>query len=186
MQRQKLHKCLRDIKYDSFYIVGRGTVIPINSDEYKWAKQMNHGDTFSDGDTEYEITGIERGAHTSMIGFVTKKIEKKVEKPIFDAQAKMNYFNEEIRNRLYESFERGDKKYQEMNHRVSDNNVYIERNDEDDINHVRELHVDVRLREAEDFAGEGHASKALTKIESAIGYLVILHYRISKRLGLVK
>lgn len=57
----------------------------------------------------------------------------------------------------------------------------LKRKADEDIRHVRECHVDVRLREAEDAADGGDTSLALTKIESAIGYLVILHSRINRR-----
>ena len=55
-----------------------------------------------------------------------------------------------------------------------------------DIDHVRRCHVDVRLLEAEDVAEQGDwyplAAEMLHKIESAIGYLVILHKRLQMRI----
>ena len=62
------------------------------------------------------------------------------------------------------------------------NPEFMERTAEEDINHVRKFHAEVRLREAEHFASEGDYEMALEKLESAIGYLVILHYRVNERL----
>jgi hypothetical protein len=94
---------------------------------------------------------------------------------------KAEYFEQAILPRLNIKFKEGDEKYQEENHRTSENQVYMARTDHDDVNHIRNLHVDVRLREAEDYATEGHKAKVLSKIESAIGYLGILHMRVSNR-----
>jgi len=51
-----------------------------------------------------------------------------------------------------------------------------------EINHVREIHVSTRLREAEEFEMAGQLHRVLRKIESAIGYLYILHYHIATRI----
>jgi len=90
-------------------------------------------------------------------------------------QKKITYIKNVILDKLAEAFKRGDEKYHGIQHSHSPR--IMERSAVDDINHVRELHVDVRLREAEDAADGEDLETALKKIESAIGYLVILHMR---------
>lgn len=92
-----------------------------------------------------------------------------------DFNDKMKYLNEELQPKLEEAFKRGDAKYVGDQH--SHTPRILNRAAKDDINHIRELHVDVRLREAEEAADNDDASLALSKIESAIGYLIILHMR---------
>lgn len=93
---------------------------------------------------------------------------------------KMQYFQEVIEPMLEDAFKRGDRKYHGMQH--NDHHRLYDRKPDEDIRHVRELHVDVRLREAEDAADGGDITDALSKIESAIGYLTILHYRVNHNL----
>lgn len=94
---------------------------------------------------------------------------------------KMQYLQEVIEPMLEEAFKRGDQKYTGMNH--NDNPDFYNRGPAKDIDHVRTFHVDVRLKEAEHAAIEGNdIETALEKIESAIGYLTILHYRVNNTL----
>jgi hypothetical protein len=99
-------------------------------------------------------------------------------------KVKMKYINGVILPNLELAFQRGDEKYHGIQHSHSPR--IIKRSATDDINHVRELHVDVRLREAEDFADGEDLGRALHKIESAIGYLVILHMRTKDKNDLKK
>lgn len=90
---------------------------------------------------------------------------------------KLDYFNIVMLPDLEEAFKRGDEKYVGN---FSDNAKHIfNREVDEDIRHVRELHVDVRLREAEELADNFDFDGALDKIVSAVGYLVILHKRIN-------
>ena len=91
---------------------------------------------------------------------------------------KMQYVDTVIRSGLEEAFQRGDKKYHGMDH---DPDI-MAREAHSDIEHIKKFHCDVRLLEAEHAAEEEDYEKALEKIESAIGYLVILHYRINRKL----
>lgn len=94
---------------------------------------------------------------------------------------KMKYFDDQVRPGLANAFARGEK-YKGGYHFAADK--HLNRGNEEDVRHVRELHVDVRLREAEDIASIEHAGTPggiLAKIESAIGYLIILHMRIKVR-----
>ena len=96
---------------------------------------------------------------------------------------KMKYLNEELQPKLAEAFKRGDAKYVGEQH--SHTPRILNRTAKDDINHIRELHVAVRLREAEEAADNEDASLALSNIESAIGYLIILHMRCAGKVGSV-
>jgi hypothetical protein len=89
---------------------------------------------------------------------------------------KIQYFNEHILPVLEEAFKRGDAKYQGKQH--SDHPRILTRTAVGDIRHVRELHCDVRLREAEEAADCEDLKLATDKIVSAIGYLIILHARL--------
>ena len=93
---------------------------------------------------------------------------------------KMKYLIELILPGLEMAFKRGDKKYSGTQHNAHPRTMA--RRADEDIRHVRDLHVDVRLREAEDAADGGDLQGALNKIESAIGYLTILHYRTAVEL----
>ena len=93
---------------------------------------------------------------------------------------KMDYLVQVIEPNLEDAFKRGDRKFHGLQH--SHHPRILKRSADKDIQHVRELHVDVRLREAEDAADGADLEGALGKIESAIGYLVILHNRINKKL----
>jgi hypothetical protein len=92
----------------------------------------------------------------------------------------MEYLIHVIEPGLEEAFKRGDKKYHGTQH--SHHPRILQRPADEDIHHVRELHVDVRLREAVDAADGDNFEGALAKIESAIGYLVILHNRINTKM----
>ena len=92
-------------------------------------------------------------------------------------ESKMVYLNEILLPNLEKAFKRGDKKYVGNQHSHTPRILF--RTAVEDIKHIRELHVGVRLREAEECADNDKLSDALKKIESAIGYLVILHMRIS-------
>jgi hypothetical protein len=94
--------------------------------------------------------------------------------------AKMVYFDRYIKENLDLAFQRGDSKYKGMQH--SHDPRILNRTAVEDINHIRTLHVDVRLREAEESADNGLLESALAKIESAIGYLIILHMRVNAKL----
>ena len=91
---------------------------------------------------------------------------------------KMHYVETVIESGLKEAFQRGDRKYQGMDH---DPDI-MTREAHEDIHHIRTYHSGVRLLEAEHAAEEEDYEKALEKIESAIGYLVILHYRVNRKL----
>ena len=93
---------------------------------------------------------------------------------------KMKYLWDNVLPSLEGAFKRGDKKYIGKQH--SHTPRIIERSAVDDINHIRTLHVDVRLREAEESADNGNLDISLMKIESAIGYLVILHMRTADKM----
>jgi hypothetical protein len=93
---------------------------------------------------------------------------------------KTEYFTKAIEPKLEEAFKRGDRKYHGMQH--NDHHRLYDRRPTEDIRHIRELHVDVRLREAEDSADGGDVKEAMSKVESAIGYLTILHYRLNHQL----
>lgn len=97
-----------------------------------------------------------------------------------NAVAKIHYFDRYIREKLIEAFRRGDKKYDGVQH--SHDPRILARSAVEDINHVRNLHVEVRLREAEEAADNGFLEKALRKIESAIGFMIILHMRINGKI----
>lgn len=94
-----------------------------------------------------------------------------------DYKEKMMYLEDVIWPGLEDAFRRGDEKYTGMSH----NPNIVGRKADEDVRHIREIHVDVRLREAEDAADLGDLEKTLEKIESAIGYLVILHHRINAK-----
>lgn len=92
---------------------------------------------------------------------------------------KMHYVETVIESGLKEAFQRGDEKYQGMDHdpEILDRDAY------QDISHIRRLHCDLRLLQAEHAAEDEDYYGALEKIESAIGYLVILHYRVNRKMG---
>ena len=95
-------------------------------------------------------------------------------------QTKLFYLQEHIMPGLKEAFRRGDETYHGINHWSHPKK--INRPATEDIRHMRELHADVRLREAEELADNGDLEGALKKIESAIGYLTILHLRTKLKL----
>lgn len=97
-----------------------------------------------------------------------------------DAAGKMNYFRKAVTPGIREAFERGDKKYTGARHFATES--HLKRTAEEDIRHVECCHISVRLREAEDLASTGNLEEALKKIESAVGYLVILHMRVNRKL----
>lgn len=100
---------------------------------------------------------------------------------VADQKTKMGYLDKVIRPGLVEAFKRGDEKYTGKQHYLHPR--IISRHPSDDIRHVRECHVDVRLREAEDSADGEDINRALEKVESAIGYLIILHMRLHNKKG---
>lgn len=77
------------------------------------------------------------------------------------------------------ALERGERKYTGKSH--WQHQMHIERANEEDIRHVTRCHVEVRLREAEDAATVDDPETALSKVESAMGYLLVLHRRMSMR-----
>jgi hypothetical protein len=89
-----------------------------------------------------------------------------------------DYFHKFIKPEVERIFQVGTKKYGAAykSKRVTKGRTAVE-----DVHHIRELHVDVRLREAEESLDNGDLQRALEKIESAIGYLVILHMRTRER-----
>lgn len=93
---------------------------------------------------------------------------------------RMNYLNMILLPHLEAAFKRGDSKY--LGDMSADADRYMERSIEEDIRHIRELHVDVRLREAEEEANNKNYQETLDKIVSAIGYLTILHMRTNGKL----
>lgn len=101
-----------------------------------------------------------------------------------DYKVKMKYIDGVILPNLEHAFQRGDEKYHGIQHSHSPR--ITGRSAANDINHVRELHVGVRLREAEDLADGEELGRSLNKIESAIGYLVILHMRTKDKNDLKK
>lgn len=94
-------------------------------------------------------------------------------------ETKMDYLEKVINPGLAEAFKRGDKKYTGKQHYLHPR--IISRHPSEDIRHVRDCHAGVRLREAEDAADGEDLGLALEKIESAIGFLIILHMRINDR-----
>lgn len=90
---------------------------------------------------------------------------------------KMEYLQNVIGPMLEEAFKRGERVYTGVQH--FDHPRILARRPDEDIKHVRDLHVDVRLREAEDMADGQDLGGALRKIESAMGYLTILHWRVN-------
>lgn len=89
---------------------------------------------------------------------------------------KIEYVETVIIPGLTESFKKGDKYF--TGNSKFDSDLCTQRSDAEDVRHVRDLHCNVRLLEAEDAAEHFDNEKALKKIESAIGYLCILHMRI--------
>ena len=89
---------------------------------------------------------------------------------------KIEYVEKVIIPGLTKSFKRGDEYFKGNN--KFDSDICIRRSNAEDIRHLRDLHCNVRLLEAEDAAVHFDNEKALKKIESAIGYLCILHMRI--------
>ncbi len=95
---------------------------------------------------------------------------------MLDKRTHIQYLDDEILPGLRVAFARGEATYvgkeNWQDHHCTD------RTASEDIHHVRELHVEVRIREAEELADNGKLQEARKKIESAIGYLVILHRRL--------
>ena len=97
-------------------------------------------------------------------------------KEIKNYKDKMEYVRNVILPKLEEAFQRGDAKYVGKYHHTAP--TVVERTPAQDVDHIRRCHVDVRLLEAEDAASvDGNCDTVLRKIESAIGYLVLLHAR---------
>ena len=92
---------------------------------------------------------------------------------------KMDYVMKKILPGLRKAFSRGQKEYKGAEHFGSAK--HLARSPEEDIRHVARCHVGVRLLDAEDKASVGDYGAALEKIESATGYLAILHARISQK-----
>lgn len=95
---------------------------------------------------------------------------------------KLIYINDVIIPKLSEAFQRGDKKY--VGHLHSHDPRILNRTVQEDIEHVKRCHIDVRLGEAEGAADDDDLNLCLSKIESAIGYLTILHMRINNKLNM--
>lgn len=104
------------------------------------------------------------------------------EKDMTNYKDKIHYLKKIILPALEKAFKRGDKKYKGKNH--NDAPRIMRRSPVEDIRHIRELHVDVRLREAEEAADNDDLQMALEKIESAMGYLTILHARTVYKLDI--
>lgn len=95
-------------------------------------------------------------------------------------EGKLFYLDNYIKPGMEEAFKRGDSAYTGFNH--WDHPSKTARPAVDDVRHVRDLHVDVRLKEAEELADNGDLEGVLRKIESAMGYLTILHLRTKLKL----
>lgn len=113
-------------------------------------------------------------------GFIPPKLNLDVETPEQHVHLHLSYFSGNILPGLRAAFERGSKKVLGCNHHW-DGAAFDDRNAEQDVHHVRECHVGVRLCEAEELASQGDTAGALAKIESAIGYLGVLHLRTTIR-----
>jgi hypothetical protein len=94
----------------------------------------------------------------------------------------LDYLETVIGVGLEEAFDRGISK--NPDHTVDSNfgYLFLDKFPNDIVRHIRELHVDIRLREAEHAAENNDSGQALEKIESAIGYLIILHYTLNAKL----
>lgn len=92
------------------------------------------------------------------------------------ADEKMAYLHENMLQGIEQALRRGDQKY--TGPQSFDSPEHLARKPDVDIQHIHECHVAVRLRDAEDYASMDMIKEALAKIESAIGYLIILHYRV--------
>jgi len=89
----------------------------------------------------------------------------------------MAYHDKIVRPELELAFKKIADKYK----KVEEHPRIKARHPADDIRHMREIHVDVSLREAEDCADVNNIEMALRNIECAIGYLVILHRRTREK-----
>jgi len=98
---------------------------------------------------------------------------------IEDWEGKISYLDKFVRPELERAFKRGDNKHKGKNHHTAPR--IMARRPDEDIRHIRDLHVLVRLLEAEEAADNEDIQTALEKIESAIGYLVILHMRTREK-----
>ena len=94
-----------------------------------------------------------------------------------ESEMLVSYLDKFVRPELARAFKRGEKTYI-SEHKHSKTQA---RRPDEDIRHTRELHVDVRLREAEEAADNEDIQTALEKIESAIGYLVVLHMQTRQK-----
>lgn len=96
-----------------------------------------------------------------------------------DSLSNQTYFAENVWPGVKAALDRGAQKYKGRSHWRQ--MVHMDRTDEADVRHVRECHVAVRLAEAEDATSLDNSAEAQRKLESAIGYLLVLHRRIHLR-----
>ena len=89
----------------------------------------------------------------------------------------MSYHDKIVRPELELAFKKIEGKYK----KIEQHPRIKARHPAEDIRHVREIHVDVSLREAEDCADVNNIEEALRNIEGAISYLVILHLRTREK-----
>lgn len=92
---------------------------------------------------------------------------------------KLKYLQETLIPKLSDAFQHGDRKYFGSQH--SHDPRILNRSAQEDIEHIHRCHVDVRLGEAEGAADDNDLELALSKIESTIGYLIILHMRLNDK-----
>jgi len=104
-------------------------------------------------------------------------MNKKIE---INYKVKTEYLKDEVLPKVEQAFIRGDAKYHGQQH--SHCPRIMKRSADMDIRHIRDCHCNTRLLEAEDLADGGDLKAALEKIESAIGYLVILHMRTKDKI----
>lgn len=90
----------------------------------------------------------------------------------------LDYLETVIGVGLEAAFDRGSAKYDD----AFISPEIMDRFPDEAIRHIRELHVGVRLREAEHAAEEDNLEMSLEKVESAISYLTILHYVLNAKL----
>ncbi len=89
------------------------------------------------------------------------------------------YFRHCIYEDLEAAFERGEANY---TGKLSwEDHHCTTRTAAEDVHHVRECHIEVRVREAEEFADCGDLAAAQKKLVSAIGYLSVLHRRLQMK-----
>lgn len=94
---------------------------------------------------------------------------------ITDAESKIQYLKAYIIPGLRKAFMRGDQKYQGGQH--FDAPRFQERERSESIRHILDFHVHPRMMEAVHAAEDGDLQLALDKLESAIGYITIEHWR---------